>query len=1221
MPALHPLTPEYVPGKHGVYFKAIKDALAWTDDKKVRNVALTGSYGVGKSSILRQVADDKSLKAIQVSLSTLGFEPAADASKRTGSDGKADGDENPLRDTKTNQIQKEIVKQLLYTQMPDKMPGSRYRRTAAFSWPREILIALASGIPLAIVIFLFGWTAKLATLFTIRPDFAIAANGGMAVVAAGLVLGVRFVTHNKLRIDSVSTGAATITLSAKTDTYFDEYLDEIVYFFQVVDADIVIFEDIDRFEDPHIFETLRELNTILNAAKQLDGRTIRFIYAIKDSIFEELGVRAAREADGHQPEAKKPATDAAILEVARANRTKFFDLVIPVVPFVTHQSARELMSTELDDIKEQNVSDALIDLVAQHVADMRLIRNIRNEFVIFKEHVIRKSSLELNDDHLFAMVLYKSTHLSDFERIKLGTSNLDTLYRESRAIIQKSITRLSAEITRLRRRLRVINNQSARADEVGEAVEAYIDLIAGHFGGGVQDVRYAGTSIPRSDLRTQAFWRKYTEGSAELSFLYRDPWGSARASNLTTEELQRATGDALDPNGWESASRAELEQQMQVARDDLAFFSKADMRELMMRSDSVVTVKKGDIEEVSTFAEYASKLLGSKLATDLLSEGAIDRYFTLYTSTFPGGRVNANAMNFILKNVDVDSIDFFFALSKAEAKAVLGERPRIAVSGKAAYNLDFVNFLAVEEAGSEATEAVLARLQRYGDDEREFLQAFLTSDRDARTLCREIAHTWPKVLVSLVEDMELDETLRANLVDNALHGLMPGTEYLVSEAVTSYLGEHYAQLSAFTAAGAKPKVIVQILKTGALEIPDLTALAAPVRAAVVAAEQFAVTRANLLAAISPHKELPLDQLKKTKLAVYNRAVRSPSAYLDTLDDGESSIVDPEAFTSVLADIDKVDRKSLPAIVGRSVAQCRVAVLTEATPGAWPALAVNDRFPATFANVTNYIEQWGIDTNLAVPLAVGSIEVPSGTDEDEKRQLALELVKSGASVPSADLRASLIESLSLASKLEPGSIPQETGEWIGRLIDHGVIEDSAQSFALLKRDDWDGFEHAISVSSEFPSFVDSDVLPASLLPAFLESGIVQPGLKKGVVERFEEFADGADRSVIQRMARYALDQSVSVEWPAVLLIAQAGAGSSVVLQFLQRFSDSVSIDHLKPILGALGRDYRQLLSRNGTHPKLPNTPENVALLQRMQRLGTVKTFSELGSTLKANMRRS
>ncbi|WP_171907760.1 hypothetical protein, partial [Curtobacterium sp. MMLR14_002] len=103
--------------------------------------------------------------------------------------------------------------------------------------------------------------------------------------------------------------------------------DEIVYFFQVVDADIVIFEDIDRFEDPHIFETLRELNTILNAAKQLDGRTLRFIYAIKDSIFEELGVRAAREADGDQPDAKKPTTDAAILEVARANRTKFFDLV------------------------------------------------------------------------------------------------------------------------------------------------------------------------------------------------------------------------------------------------------------------------------------------------------------------------------------------------------------------------------------------------------------------------------------------------------------------------------------------------------------------------------------------------------------------------------------------------------------------------------------------------------------------------------------------------------------------------------------------------------------------------------------------------------------------------------------------------------------------------------------------------------------------------------
>lgn len=432
---LHPLTPGYQPEKHAVYFDAISNALGWTGERTVRNIALTGSYGVGKSSILRRLAADPTLNVIQVSLSTLGFGTEAAAAKAATPGKEDDQTAKPQRETKTNQIQKEIVKQLLYTQIPEKMPGSRYRRTSAFNPKREMLFSLVAGIPVALVFFLLGWTSKLSALFTVPTDWAIAANAGMALVSAAFVFAVRYATHNRIRIDKVSAGAATITLSPASETYFDEYLDEIVYFFEVVNADIVIFEDIDRFEDAHIFETLRKLNTILNAAKQLDGRVIRFLYAIKDSIFEELGTRAAREMAAEPDAPDKPVTDAAALEVARANRTKFFDLVIPVVPFVTHQSARELMAGELANFKH-SVSDDLIDLVAQHVADMRLIKNIRNEFVIFQEQVIRKSSLELDDNCLFAMVLYKSTHLSDFERIKLGTSNLDILYRESRQLVK-----------------------------------------------------------------------------------------------------------------------------------------------------------------------------------------------------------------------------------------------------------------------------------------------------------------------------------------------------------------------------------------------------------------------------------------------------------------------------------------------------------------------------------------------------------------------------------------------------------------------------------------------------------------------------------------------------------------------------------------------------------------------------------------------------------------
>lgn len=61
-----------------------------------------------------------------------------------------------------------------------------------------------------------------------------------------------------------------------------------MYFFQVTDYNVVIIEDLDRFETSDIFLKLRELNLLLNESKVVERkgkRPIVFIYAIKDDMF------------------------------------------------------------------------------------------------------------------------------------------------------------------------------------------------------------------------------------------------------------------------------------------------------------------------------------------------------------------------------------------------------------------------------------------------------------------------------------------------------------------------------------------------------------------------------------------------------------------------------------------------------------------------------------------------------------------------------------------------------------------------------------------------------------------------------------------------------------------------------------------------------------------------------------------------------------------------
>jgi len=312
---LAPLTPTYLAKEHSGYASAIEAALA---DDQIRNIALSGNYGVGKSSILREVAPRQDHRTLELSLSTLAPIEASQLDESV-----------PIQaTTPTNRVQQEIVKQLLYREYPSRTPGSRFRRIERFRWWRATGTSVLLGLVVAVIFLLTGWTGQITYVFAPYVDIGVWAHPAIWSAAALMALLVSWLFYGKLHIKQFSAGSATVTLDESSVSYFDQYLDEIVYFFEVSDRDVVIFEDIDRFNDSHIFETLRALNTLLNASPQIK-KPIRFIYAIKDSIFDRIGL----EAEGRKSDREVLATDdPAQAEAVRANRTKFFDLVIPWFP-------------------------------------------------------------------------------------------------------------------------------------------------------------------------------------------------------------------------------------------------------------------------------------------------------------------------------------------------------------------------------------------------------------------------------------------------------------------------------------------------------------------------------------------------------------------------------------------------------------------------------------------------------------------------------------------------------------------------------------------------------------------------------------------------------------------------------------------------------------------------------------------------------------------------
>lgn len=1196
---LVPLTPKYLPREHGVYVAAIEAALA---DDQIRNIALSGNYGVGKSSILGEVARRQKSRVVEISLSTLA---PVEASKL---------DESvPIQaTTPTNRIQQEIVKQLLYREDPSKTPASRFRRIERFRWIRELGTALLLGLAVSVIFLLTGWTAQIASVLIPLADVGLWAHMIAWAVSTCAALLVRWRYYGKLHIKQFSAGSATVTLEDNSVSYFDQYLDEIVYFFDVSERDVVIFEDIDRFNDSHIFETLRALNTLLNSSPQVE-KPIRFIYAIKDSIFDRIGL----EGEGRKLEPNVlEMDDPAQAETVRANRTKFFDLVIPVVPFITHRSARNLAVQVLGEVKYE-IAPELLDLAARYVPDMRLLKNVRNEFIVFHDRIFSGDGEQLNlsETDLFAMMLYKSTHLTDFETIRLGTSKLDILYTISRELVTENIKKIESELRRSRQRLARFDGAATRCIQLGDRLIAHVQRTIQAVGYYNQSATFslAGTVRSLDDLKGPQFWIDLVSLDGDESLEWRNR-NYGQTLSFSRDSLAAALGDPLNAESWNEADREALNEQIEDSREDIKFLRGCDLVDLIKRPEFLVDYEGSK----QSFEAIAKALLKPGLAYQLVRSGYINRNFTLYTSTFHGDRVSSAATNFIIHNVERDLMDEHFELLPDDVDAIVRERGKNALKEPALYNIAIFDRLLTTDI--QAADIMIRSLVDFGESQTRFLQAYLATGEQRRRFIERFTAVSTRVLTYLVSQADLDDALKLELVDVALAHLS-ASKQRTDTAVFEYLAAHYTEFSVLASDTTTP---TQAERIGALfaavsiTLPRLEPLGRQVRPSFVSRNLYEVTYENLAIAIGNTATVALDVIRAANETVYGYVLGHLGTYLDVVDGVSTTIDTGEQFLAVIEDVLQQDAANLGAVIERAAPICKVADFADVSDGAWPALAEHERVPATFSNVSRYVETFGsVDAALATILtASGEITEISAADEASKTALAVAILAAVDQIPSAALRSELVACLNLGSYLDVDDIEAEVGKLFSLLLKLDIIADEADSYERLAQTDWPTRKAFILESTKFSSYMTPEIVQSDLA-MLLASDEITSAIKKVVVEQAAEYADAAELRALTELAGFATRHGYELSPDAVQKMAEGGVTAQQIVLLLEPHLTSISRNQLFTVLKALNGDYPKLTKVGYDKPRVPNTRADRALLERLKRDGIVGKYDEHESPIKVN----
>ncbi len=387
-------------GKPNKAYSAVEDIANALKEKEIRNIALTGSYGSGKSSVLKTLQEDNTeYTYLNISLATLKDNkdnnpnekdviiPNVDQNKNKTQ--KNDKDKTSGDNEINRLIEYSILQQIIYKENIDSLPQSRFKRIKNIDSKKSKKYSLFAIAFLLSIIVLFEpkflritWIYECLSYKWLNIIF-----DGISIVYILWVLfqlGIKLIVrlcNNKLNKFNIKECAIEIN---EETSIFNKHLDEILYFFEVTKYDVVIIEDLDRFDTQDIFLKLRELNQIINESKSIN-RKIVFIYAVRDDIFKDR------------------------------NRTKFFDYIVTVISVInSHNSCDRL----LKDIDKLQGKESFCNDIGLYIDDMRILINIKNEFDQFKRRLGDDSEENLKDENLFAMIVYKNYFPDDFSKLQ-----------------------------------------------------------------------------------------------------------------------------------------------------------------------------------------------------------------------------------------------------------------------------------------------------------------------------------------------------------------------------------------------------------------------------------------------------------------------------------------------------------------------------------------------------------------------------------------------------------------------------------------------------------------------------------------------------------------------------------------------------------------------------------------------------------------------------------
>ena len=699
---INPLTPEVITDKGSQSYKTVKEISAAINHDDVKNIAVTGPYGSGKSSILKTLTEDfkKDRKYLSISLATLksGLEDqdARNEGNATESDNSITKGTSKENEELNRKIEYSIVQQLIYRESTDDLPNSRIKKIV-HTKPWGLLWK-----PLVWIIFILAlwklFNPEWLEIESITKTIPITRERIIDSICLLYVFIVLFFTirgliksYSNSKLNKLNLKDGEIEIK-ENNSIFNKHLDEIIYFFQATKYNVVIIEDLDRYETTDIFLKLRELNLILNNAYSTIKRKITFIYAIRDDMFKDT------------------------------DRTKFFDYITTVIPVINYSNSKEKLIKALrakgykvekdGDFEIEDIED-----IAFFIDDMRLLKNIVNEFdQYWKKLGSNGKSHQLKPSKLLAIITYKNFYPEEFVKLHRREGRVYTCLNNKSKYIEYALKTIEDKLSSYDKEEDALKQTShLKIDELRSVYAEKVRIIIREYCSGTI---YLSDNKPHNIEDVLKSLELFLRLWEDNYFYPNNPRYSAHTkTSLNRKEIERQI----------NAKHTFLERLEALQNSTAGLIKKKREVELAKSKIRSLTISElCNLYSVQKCNEYKTAEL-KELENVFIQNGYIGEDYYDYISYFYDDIISRDDHDFILATKLNNSIGYGYHLDRP--KDVVKNMRLPLFRNQAAMNFDLIDYLITDRSNEEKLNILIETIKS-NLDEKDFLEDYYNNTAD-----------------------------------------------------------------------------------------------------------------------------------------------------------------------------------------------------------------------------------------------------------------------------------------------------------------------------------------------------------------------------------------------------------------------------------------------------------------------------------------------------------